>query len=183
MTDSKGPIIQILIENEGKLKSFIYSKVKNQTITADLFQDISLKALNQHTKLTDEAKGLSWLYTISRNQINDYFRQIQREQKHSTSLPTSTAPETTQDLEKCLRSFISGLPKKYRTPLILSDIQGFNQLEISNQLNLSHAGSRSRVQRARNLIKQRFIDTCRTQVNSKGLIMPDCDSSPCSESQ
>lgn len=179
MTNLQEHIIGTLIENERGLKSFIYSKVKNQTITSDLFQDVSFKALVHYNSVTDKDKALSWLYSLSRNRVNDYFRQNQRI-LNDNILDDKTQHESNDlELEKCLRSFISELPKKYRVPLILSDIQGFSQLEIATQLGLSHAGSRSRVQRARKMLKQRFIDTCKAKENKKGLSSPECNHHHC----
>lgn len=70
-------------------------------------------------------------------------------------------PEIYQDLMPALEEFIKNLPPKYKEPLILADIQGINQKQIAKKLNLSLSGAKSRVQRARKLLKESF-DECST---------------------
>jgi RNA polymerase sigma-70 factor (ECF subfamily) len=51
------------------------------------------------------------------------------------------------------------LPEKYAIPLKMADIEGLKQQEIANKLGLSLTGAKSRIQRARKLLKEE-IHTC-----------------------
>ena len=57
------------------------------------------------------------------------------------------------------------LPKKYRDPLFLSDMKGLKQKDIAITLKLKLAITKSRIQRARNLIKQAYVLYCDYKVN------------------
>jgi RNA polymerase sigma-70 factor (ECF subfamily) len=48
------------------------------------------------------------------------------------------------------------LPDTYRIPLELSETENLSQYEIAKQLNISYSGARSRVQRARNMLRKKF---------------------------
>ena len=51
---------------------------------------------------------------------------------------------------------ISSLPEKYRTVVILRDIEGKSYEEISEVLGLSDGTVKSRINRARNLLKDKL---------------------------
>ena len=53
----------------------------------------------------------------------------------------------------------------------MSDIKGLKQKDIANTLNLKLATTKSRIQRARNLIKQAYVLCCDYKVNKKGFLV------------
>ncbi|MDF1517540.1 MAG: sigma factor, partial [Lutibacter sp.] len=59
-----------------ELEGFIYSRVKDRDATNDILQDIFIKIQNNLGTLRDESKLSSWIYQITRNTINDYFRKL-----------------------------------------------------------------------------------------------------------
>jgi RNA polymerase sigma-70 factor (ECF subfamily) len=60
------------------------------------------------------------------------------------------------DASAWVEPLISLLPKEYAIPLRLSDIEGLKQQEVAKRLGLSLSATKSRVQRARKLLKQKF---------------------------
>ena len=150
------------------LKHFILSKVKDETITNDLLQETFLKI---HTKLhtvRDLNKLRSWIFSIARNTVMDHF-------KHSNPTFEVAHFESETELPKeehtemdCLRGILSGLPKKYRDPIFLSDIKGLKQSEVAAQLKLPLPTVKSQIQRARKLIAEGFMNCCGMTQNEKG---------------
>lgn len=63
------------------------------------------------------------------------------------------------------------MPKKYRDPLFLSDIKGMKQKEVSEQLKLKISTTKSRIQRARKLIEQGYMECCDFTKNEKGFLI------------
>ena len=73
--------LEILIKrHQQRLFSFIYSKVKDRSITEDIFQDTFIKVIRTLKKgnYNEEGKFLPWVVRISHNLIIDHFRKSNR---------------------------------------------------------------------------------------------------------
>lgn len=153
------------------IKFFILSKVKNDVIADDLVQETFIKVHTKLNTLKDENKMKSWLFTIARNTVLDYFKS----KKMVYNITDEDFIFEEQKLEHseidCLRGIVKSLPKKYRDPLFLSDIKGMKQIQISKQLSLPHATVKSQIQRGRKMIAQGFVDCCDYVINDKGYLV------------
>lgn len=150
------------------VKRFIISKVKNTTVADDILQDTFIKIhTNLHT-LNDITKLKSWIFTIARNSILDFWKSTNKTVEIA-NFESETEIEANIHTEKdCLRGILKNLPKKYRDPLFLSDIKGMKQAEVAKQLKQTLPTTKSQIQRARKLIAQGFIDCCGFVINEKG---------------
>lgn len=152
------------------LKQFIISRVKDTTIADDILQDTFIKIHTKLNTLKDLNKLKSWVFSIARNSIIDYFKS-QNITSELPELESNLEFENHNHTEKdCLRGIVKNLPKKYREPLFLSDIKGIKQTEISKILDLPLPTVKSQIQRARKLIAQGFIDCCGYSINEKGVL-------------
>jgi RNA polymerase sigma-70 factor (ECF subfamily) len=153
------------------IKYFILSKVKDEVIADDLLQETFIKVHTKLNTLKDEGKLKSWLFSIARDTVLDYFR--------SKKLVYKTTDEDfifeEQKLEHtevdCIHGIIKSLPKKYRDPLFLSDIKGLKQQQIADQLNLALPTIKSQIQRGRKMIAQGFVDCCDFVINDQGFLV------------
>ena len=150
------------------IRQFLLSRVKNEAIADDVLQDTFIKIHTKLESLQDEKKLKSWVFTIARNTMLDYFRT----NKLSTdfqeyNVQDEEAPKN-HDEKDCLYGIIKRLPKKYRDPLFLADIKGKKQAEVANQLKLPIPTAKSRIQRARKLIAQGYMECCDFKMNQKG---------------
>jgi len=71
-------VLELLIKrHRDKIFGFIYSKVRNQELTEDLFQDTLFKIVRtlKKGKYIEEGKFLSWVIRIAHNIIIDYYRK------------------------------------------------------------------------------------------------------------
>jgi len=68
---------ELLKRHRDKIFGFIYSKVRNQELTEDLFQDTLFKIVRtlKKGKYNEEGKFLSWVIRIAHNIIIDYYRK------------------------------------------------------------------------------------------------------------
>ena len=151
------------------LKGFILSKVKDTDIANDLLQEVFIKIHLNINSLQKQKSLKSWIFSITSNVINDYFKKNQK--LHSESLDYIS---TNEDLDEehsakdCIAPLIKNLPSTYKKAVYLSEIKGIKQAEIAKQLNISLSGAKSRIQRGRNLLKQGFIDCCDYKLNELG---------------
>lgn len=168
-----------------ELENFIYSKVKDKVISKDILQEVFIKIhLHQHS-IKDQSKITAWIYQLTRNTIHDYYRKLvilngETEIPHDVSeLPLPNE----QGLERCVLPFIHQLPQKYKDALLLTDIKGLSQTQLAEQLNIPYPTAKSRVQRARQKLKDLFTDCCYIHSDAYGNIMSyrqhDCGGQGC----
>ena len=94
------------------IRYFILSKVKDEIIAEDLLQDTFIKIHTKFHQLKTQDKLKSWVFSIARFTVIDYFRQ-----RHLTyslqehSLVVEEAPEVHSEHD-CLLGIINNLPEK-----------------------------------------------------------------------
>ena len=153
------------------LKQFIMSKVKDTAIADDILQDTFIKIHTRLHTLKDINKLKPWCFTIARNSVLDYWKTTNHTfeiANFETEFEINSKEHTEQD---CLRGILKNLPKKYRTPLFLSDIKGIKQQEVAKQLQQNLSTTKSQIQRARKLIAKGFMDCCGFSLNEKGILV------------
>ena len=128
------------------------------------------------------AKFKTWMYIIAKNLCKNELRNRSRRDRyrvdnttmsqHATdgdseeidivaSAPANSAyqPEVAlqrKELNKTIQAAIEELPEQYRYPLILRDIQGLSYDEISDILELRSGTTKSRINRARIMLKDKL---------------------------
>lgn len=159
---------EVWTQYSNDVKYFILSKVKDDVIADDIVQDTFLKIHTKLHTLRDLNKLRSWIFSIARNSILDHFKSSNITFEVA-NFESETEIQQEEHTEKdCLRGILSGLPKKYRDPIFLSDIQGMKQAAVAQQLKLPLPTVKSQIQRARKLIAQGFKDCCGFVENEHG---------------
>ena len=163
-----------------QLKHFILKRVPDEFVAEDILQEVFVKIHLHIQTLKDEQKLQGWLYQIARNAITDYYRREQR----LVSMPV--VPErgdwqdeellpTTEDAEQALApavaSFVAALPPLYRQAIVLTEYEGLTQRELADRLGISLSGAKSRVQRARDRLKDMLLDCCHVELDRRGHII------------
>ncbi len=172
------------------LQQFIRRRVSDEATAEDVLQDVFLK-IHQHMETLKDVKKLEgWIYQITRNAIIDFYR---------SSRPTTTLeaeevldmPEELPDddvvseLLPCVRAMVRSLPEMDRQALVLTEYQGLTQKEMAERLGLSFSGAKSRVQRAREKLKQQLLECCHFELDRRGHIIDyqprcqSCETTPC----
>lgn len=156
------------------INHFILKYIHNEAVAEDILQDVFLKIHMHIETLHDEEKLQAWLYQIARRTIYDYYRS----QKITQTLPeTFDIPQepTQEDMEQtllpCLKDMVDQLPSLYRDAIFLTEYQGLTQRELAEQLHLSFSGAKSRVQRAREKLKQKLLECCHFVLDRRGGII------------
>ena len=70
-----------------KIYNFIYSKIGDEVLTEDVFQDTFIKVINtlKRKKYNEEGKFLSWVMRIAHNLVIDHFRKENRMPKYDNT--------------------------------------------------------------------------------------------------
>ena len=174
-TGGKPEMEQIWNEISSSLKYFILSKVENEADASDILQDTFLKIHGNIHYLKDQNKLKSWIYQIARNQINDYFR-TNKDHKNTNEIPDQlTFPDPADGLmDKAISDMVSmmdELTPEYCEALCLTEIDGMSQKEYAEAKGLSYSGAKSRVQRARVMLKDMLLKCCHYQFDKYGSVI------------
>jgi RNA polymerase sigma-70 factor (ECF subfamily) len=163
------------------LKSFIFSKVKNDADASDILQDCYLKIHDNIHALNDETRIKAWIYQIARNLIIDYYRNSKRDPKRSRILAESAVSASSgKVMDTAINDMIKmmeELSPELCEALCLTEIEGMSQKEYSEKTGLSYSGAKSRVQRARVMLKDLLLRCCHYHFDRYGTvydIQPKC---------
>lgn len=162
---------QVWTKYADDIKRFIFSKVKDEAVTDDILQDSFLKIHTKLHTLKDLNKLKSWIFSIARNSVLDYFKASNKTFEFANFESETQFEENVHTEKDCLRGILQNLPKKYRDPIFLSDIKGLKQQEVAEQLKQSLPTTKSQIQRARKLIAQGFMDCCGYVLNNEGKLV------------
>lgn len=173
MTESEN-IEPIWNQFSSGLKSFIISRVKNESVSSDILQEVFLKIHDNIHNLKDSSKVKPWIYQITRNLIIDHFRaenqslkntEIQRELMSSSS--SSKVMETAI---KDMIIMMDELSPEYCEALCMTEIEGMSQKEYAEMKGISYSGAKSRVQRARIILREMLLKCCHYQFDRYGTV-------------
>ena len=140
-------------ETQQRLKRFVFRRVKDRALADDIVQDVFLKVHARVSQLKDDEKITGWIFQITRNTITDYFRKKART-INNLDIDWEDKTHAYNDcVSNCLKEMLLELPKIYREALELAELQNVSQTELAQRLNISYSGAKSRVQRARQLLK------------------------------
>lgn len=158
------------------LHRFIRRRVSDETIAEDLLQDVFLKIHLHMDALKDVKRLESWLYQITRNAIIDYYRTnkpiMTLDAAGVLDLPEElSGDDIASELVPCVRAMVLALPGQDRQALILTEYQGLTQKELGERLGISFSGAKSRVQRAREKLKQQLLACCHFELDRRGHIL------------
>ncbi len=112
-----------------------------------------------------------WLYRIASNAIADHFRDDRPTAELPEHLPT--APQEVDPLARlarCVEPFIDELPHPYRQALRMVELEGRSQKDVARILGLSYSGAKSRVQRGREHLRNRFLACCVIETGRRGIV-------------
>jgi RNA polymerase sigma-70 factor (ECF subfamily) len=157
-----------------ELFGFVHRRVNDAAVAEDIVHDVLTRAYAHRRALKDPAKLRPWLFQITRNRLIDHYRS-RRPPEHlpgdSMADVSGEGNRAEEELARCLRPLLHELPPKYRRALTLADIDGVTQQEIAAREGLSLSGAKSRVQRARRMLRETLLACCRVELNQRGGIV------------
>jgi RNA polymerase sigma-70 factor, ECF subfamily len=158
------------------VRRFVGRRVRDAHAADDITQDVLLK---MHARLQSDAEVEhlpGWVFTVARNAVIDYCRA--RAAQGHTDVDTIDLPadendraDALRDLAPCLRRMAERLPEPYRQALMLVDFDGLGQQDLADRAGISLSGAKSRVQRARRMLRESILDCCRVEQDAAGRAM------------
>ena len=161
------------------LRSFVLSKVPDRSTADDILQNTYLKIHENIGKLKNRNKLRSWIYQIARNSIINHFRD--RSKADVFRLPEyNHRAEKNKFMEEAIADMIKmmdELPPEYCDALCLTELEGISQKDYAERSGLSYSGAKSRVQRARQMLRDKLLKCCHYHFDKYGTVIniqPGC---------
>lgn len=157
-------------EHKNELRKFILKRVKDEDLTNDILQEVLMKVYNFCLSKSGVRNIRSWLFQIAQNTITDHFRKQSRFTDLDDLKETDNEDpnKAFNDATNYILPMLGFLPKEYAVPLKLADIDNMKQADIAKKLNLGLSATKSRIQRARQLLKAEFITCCHFETDAQG---------------
>jgi len=161
--------VEALVREHSRLVYRIsYAVLRHHHEAEDATQETFVRVLRYGSKLAQVEDPKTWLARIAwrvavdRSQRNRRTREIALDDPES-AVPEPPSSDTTADenmqgsqLESALGKLIAALPPKLREPLVLSAIEELSPKEVAAMMDINEAAVRSRVFRARQILKEKL---------------------------
>ena len=152
-----------------ELRGWLRHRLGNPAEADDLLQDLFIKALRQGERFCSVQNARAWLFEVARNTLADRLRVARAtvELPDDLAAPANEA-DTVDTLTACLPRVLSELTAEDREVITLCDLQGMPQAEFAAARGLTLSAAKSRLQRARQRLKQRMTVACQVQIDDAG---------------
>lgn len=169
--------------NQKELEKYIYTYGKdlysfccfvthNRQEADDLYQDTFLKLYEISEKVIILNNPKSYLVAIAVNLYRNYKRKLSIRQRivgteisvEDTELEIAAEGESQEEQvirseeQLMVRRAVNKLPDKYRIPILLFYMEGLPLADISGILKMSEGTVKSRIHRAKKILKQKLED-------------------------
>jgi RNA polymerase sigma-70 factor (ECF subfamily) len=166
---SRDQMLAALVREHSRLVYRIaYAVLRGHHDAEDATQETFMRVLRYSSKLASVEDPKTWLARIAwrvavdRNRQRGRTREIALDDPEKPILEAASsdvpADETVHgaELSAALERMIAALPEKLREPLILSTIEEMSPKEVAATLGINEAAVRSRVFRARQILREKL---------------------------
>ena len=164
-----------------QLFNYIKRQVHDPHDAKDILQEVFIKAQTRKHEVKDYSRMAGWMFSITRNAIVDHYRKGKKEQHVKENIIEAEIPDQTYNacVGNCLRQLIFTLPEPYREALIKADMENIPQTELASALGITHSGVKSRVQRARKMLRDKLTKLYKIETDCYGNVLVCEDKVPC----
>lgn len=165
-----------------QLAEYICQKTNHEDHCNDLLQDVYLKMQHNADKFDKVQNLLPYILRMANNVVNDYYRARRPALivddpavQEGCRAPEMEDPNARLS-DNFLKELIDSLPPLYRHALVRTEIEGLSQKELATELGISYSGAKSRVQRAKEMLRQSILGCCDYKFDRYGNVISCCGS-------
>ncbi|MDW7675471.1 MAG: sigma-70 family RNA polymerase sigma factor [Bacillota bacterium] len=164
---------ELVVLYEKRVYSIAYRMMGNHEDACDLAQEAFIKIFRSIKNFRGESSFSTWLHHVVANVCRDFLRknklkvssidepvQYEGEALGKQLQDFSNTPEQEieqKELQDYIQQLIKQLPEDYRMVLVMREFMEFSYEEIAAELNISLGTVKSRLSRARNMLKNKLI--------------------------
>lgn len=156
---------QLVVRYEKRLFGVIGRMISDRDLTRDIAQEAFLRAYERLDQFDSARRFGPWLFRIAVNLCVDLLRRRSRKRLlFFSDAPSNQPPEVTSndplpdhELAEEVRHVLDQVPLKYRTVLVLRDLEGFSCSEVAAIVNRREPTVRWRLARAREMFRRHWL--------------------------
>jgi RNA polymerase sigma-70 factor (ECF subfamily) len=159
----------LLEEVSPSVRQWALAHTGNPDAASDLCQEVLLLLLQKISSFRGEARFLTWLFTVTRNQALEGARRKRRREKKMIRFKAETGdmPSTSNPggvhvdrkrLGDLIAAFVGDLPERQREVFQMSDLQGLSSPEIGRILELDPGSVRAALLKARRALRRKILE-------------------------
>ena len=158
-------VYKILVERyQERVRSLIFSIFHDSGMVDDLAQEVFIKAYEALPSFRLDSSFYTWIYRIAVNKSRDEMRRrkVRRflsfqtlvDEANKELVAKMSVPPEERDAKEIVSLGLQALPEKFRSAIILKDIEGLSYEEIAEVLQCELGTVKSRLSRARSMLRK-----------------------------
>lgn len=147
---------------KNKITNFLYRLTRDYERAVDLAQETFIRVFYKAKKYKPIAPVSSWIFTIASNLAKTELKRMKR--RHYVPVDNvydqyeqGIAHEDSHEEDRMVKEMkkaLSNMNARYRIPVVLKDLEGFSQEEISEILKIPLGTVKARISRGRDRLKK-----------------------------
>lgn len=166
-------IAELVDEHSKKIYLLAYSYVQDKGSAEDIAQEVFLKCYKNLKRFRGEASVQTWLYRITVNTAKDHLRKksFQLLKNPTGFFDNFLRSQSSEQLyieregNREVLDYVYDLSRKYREVIVLHYFHEQTVTEVSQALDLNLNTVKTRLSRARNLLKKNMLDQKEANLN------------------
>jgi len=166
---------ELITGYEKRVFNIVYRIIGNYDEAQDISQEIFLKVFKSIKSFKEKSSFYTWLYSIAVNECRDLIRKKKKVVIYSIDVPIETNNDEItreiiddcesiedkierKELRGCIEAALKTVSYDHQVMIILRDVQGMSYEEIGQILKCPPGTVKSRINRARNALKEILIN-------------------------
>jgi RNA polymerase sigma-70 factor (ECF subfamily) len=171
--DDERAFTELVRRFQGRVTNLVSRVLNDRECADDLAQEVFVRVFVHRRNYRHGSKFSTWLFTIAANLAkNEIRRRVRRrnwfsldalqEMLNDSAIQLADPTEgresllEREQLQAAIGRAIATVPEKYRLAVVLRDIEGLPYEEIAQVLNIPGGTARSRINRARSMLKRKL---------------------------
>ncbi|WP_421385371.1 sigma-70 family RNA polymerase sigma factor [Bacillus salacetis] len=160
-------IDEVIDQYGAEVWRLVFSYVRDEQLADDLTQEIFIKVFHKLDTFAGQSSLLTWIWRIAANHCKDYLKSwykrkvFTRDESTFNYMVSSTSVEKEiiqSEEDRELETAVMNLPLKYREIIYLYYYEELPIKEIAQLLNVKENTVKTRLRRAKQLIKKRLVN-------------------------
>jgi|GEM_PF-415572 RNA polymerase sigma-70 factor (ECF subfamily) len=177
----------IWLKYQHRVKQFAINQKVQPEDANDIAQEVYLRLHKFCSSRTGIKNMGAWLNRVTNNVVADYYRMknkmVLTEDAVLWHQPDELEPTLEKEAASYIQPLLNYLPTNYSEPLRLEMLSGLKQDEIAGKLNIGHGTLRTRLARARKMLKKKILECAELETDSTGRISDFFIKSSCNSPQ
>jgi RNA polymerase sigma-70 factor (ECF subfamily) len=178
--DDERAFAELVRRFQGRVINLVSRVLNDRECGDDITQEVFVRVFVHRRNYRRGSKFSTWLFTIAANLAkNEIRRRVRRRNWFSLNALQEILKDSAiqladptegresrmerEQLQEAMGRAIATVPEKYRLALVLRDIDGLTYEEIAEVLGIPGGTVRSRINRARGMLKRKLIPLLRRE--------------------